>query len=456
MWIYRQSVRAISFPLFARRDGLPGLMGQLKALGESQYWPRDRIRELQGERVRRLLAHAYDNTNYYRRRFDAAGFHPRDFRGLEDLRQLPTLSKKIIRANLRDLIATTHDESELHSAETGGTTGAKMVFYRDNACLAAKEAGLYRFESWAGWEPGDRVGLVWPAMQDYVGHWTMRAKLVNELYKRHVTLPAAILDHRIMGDYLRLLQRKRPSIIRAFTSPVFELAKYVLDQGIRIRVKGVITTGEPLHRHQRETIAKAFHCPVFDSYRTREAGSLAQECEEHGGLHINAESLYVETVPLEDATVVDGGLGELVITDLFNYGMPLIRYRMGDMGQITKASCPCGRGLPMIRKIKGRTADLFFTPTGKRINSVTLVLYLVDEAPGLLGQVQIVQDRIDHLIIRMTPDPGPTDEIKQYQKNMVKSLFGDEMEVSFEIVDEIAREKSGKYKFTKCLIRQPE
>ena len=108
----------------------------------------------------------------------------------------------------------------------------------------------------------------------------------------------------------------------------------------------------------------------------------------------------------------------------------------------------------MLKNIYGRAAETFFGPDGKRIMSVTLVLYLVDNAPGLLGQVQIIQDRLDHLVIRMTPVPLPTDEIKDYQVNKVKELLGPQMKVSFEIVDEIPREKSGKFRFTICEIAE--
>ena len=245
-------------------------------------------------------------------------------------------------------------------------------------------------------------------------------------------------------------------MIRAFTSPLCEIAKYTSDRGITIPLKGVVTTGEPLYSHQRRLLSRTFQCEVFDSYRSREAGPLAQECEEHDGMHVNAESLYLECVPPEESELFEPGLGEVVVTDLLNYGMPLIRYKIGDMGALSDASCSCGRGLPLIKKLRGRTTDIFYAPDGKRIAAGALVLYLVDEAPGLIGQVQIVQDRIDHLLIRMTPDPAPTTETKEYQVKTVKRLFGKNMKVSFEFVDEIQKEKSGKYQFTKCLLYRNE
>ena len=296
------------------------------------------------------------------------------------------------------------------------------------------------------------MGIVWTAQQDYVGHWTKKAKIKNELFERQVVLPAAIMDEETIVHYLHLLQEKKPTMIRAFTSPLYEVARVALDMNLYCPIKGIVTTGEPLYAHQRQVIEKAFDCRVFDSYRSREAGPLAQECEVHNGLHINAESLFVEVVSPEDQDSYDQGVGEIVITDLLNFGMPLIRYKMGDMGVISKRRCSCGRGLPLLEKVTGRSADMLRTPDGKQITAGSLVLYLVDEAPGSLGQVQIIQDKHDHLLIRMTPYPPPTEEIKEYQKQTVRRLFGADMKVSFEIVEEIPRGKSGKYQFAKYTV----
>jgi phenylacetate-CoA ligase len=456
--MYSWFVRNISFPIIAKRNGLPRLMKYLNQLEESQYWPRERLVELQFERLKALLIHAYVNTAFYKSRFDEAGFDPFDFSDLNETTKIPVLTKNHIRDNLESLISKNYSQADLHSSETGGTTGVKMKFYRDNACLSPKEAGLYRFEKWTGWNFGERMGLVWTAQQDYVGYWTKRARIKNELFGRQVVFPAAIIDEASIATYVKDLMIKKPTMIRAFTSPIFEVAKYIKNNAIgNSTVKGVITTGEPLYGHQREIISEAFDCDVFDSYRSREAGPLAQECEAHNGMHINAESLFIESVPPKDPqhfAYVQRGSGDLVVTDLLNYGMPLIRYKMDDMGSLSDEVCPCGRGLPLLKNLAGRTADIFYSPDKKRITAGSLVLYLVDQAPGHLGQIQIIQDRLDHLVIKMTSDPLPSDEIRSYQAGKVKELFGPNMKVSFEIVDNIAREKSGKYLFTKCLINE--
>lgn len=448
-------VKKISFPLLARRAGLKNLYGHLKSLEDSQYWPREKLMALQLERMKALLCHAYAHVPYYRARMDEAGFVPEKFTNFGDLAKLPLLSKEDIRENQADLLANNIAMANCHASETGGTTGVKMRFCRDNACLAAKEAARYRFERWTGWNFGEPMGLVWTAQQDYVGHWTRKARIKNSLFERQAVLPAAILDSETIVNYISLLRRKKPTMVRAFTSPLYEVATHILKAGLTgFSLKGIVTTGEPLYPHQRETIEKAFGCEIFDSYRCREVGPIAQECETHEGMHINAEALFVEIVPAADMPH-ENGLGEVVVTDLLNHGMPFIRYRMGDLARLAEHDCPCGRGLPLLKDIAGRTADLLFTPKGKAITAGSLVLYLVDEAPGLLGQAQIIQDDVDHLLIRLTRQPLPSQQIMDYQRDKVRELFGPDMRVDFDLVESIPRASSGKYRFAICAIPRP-
>ena len=457
MSIKENLIARCTFPLIARWDGLKGLYRYFRFLNESQFWSLDKIHDYQVERTRDLLIHAYQNTKYYKKLFLDSGLNPIEFHYMDELPKIPYLTKNLIRDNLTDLVAQNYRPGEVHQSETGGTTGVKMIFYRDNASLAPKEAARYRFEQWAGWNFGKRIGIVWPARQDYVGHWTLKAKFKNELYQRSIVFPATVMDDESIGSYVSVLNHKPVATIRAFTSPLNEIAKYIIRNGIDdVRLKGAVTTGEPLFHHQRELISKAFHCPVYDSYRCREAGTIAQECEVHDGLHTNSELLFIETAPTENEEFEDSELGEIVVTDLCNYGMPLIRYRMGDLGILTESSCDCGRNLPRLKKIAGRTPDIFYTADGRPIVAITLVLYLVDEAPGPLGQVQIIQDAPKHITLRITPDPAPTEAIKEYQISKTKELMGAEMDVSFDIVDHIPREPSGKYIFTKCLIDEPD
>jgi phenylacetate-CoA ligase len=450
-------VREVTFPYFAKREGLPGIRKEMDDLEKSQFWPAERILDLQKERLRKLLVHAYENTAYYRKTFDLCGYNPYGFRHCDELRRIPVLTKDIIRENLPDLVASNLLKKEIHVAETGGTSGVKMRFYRDNKCLTVKEAGIYRFGRWAGWDFGENMGMVWPAHQDFTGYRTFKSKIKNAFYKRLVFYPAAIMDDPSSERYLRLLANKRPTMILAFSSPIYELARYMKRAGVdHVSVQGIVTTGEPLYQAQRELIEEAFHCRVFDSYRSREAGPLAQECHAHKGMHISAECLHLEAEPQGGLSGGGEKAGPVLVTDLMNYGMPLIRYDTGDLGTLSYRRCPCGRGLPMLESIVGRATDTFISPAGSCIPTIALVMYLVNTAPDLIGQMQVVQDARDHLLFRYTSDPAPSEKVLEHQRNIIEKLFGKEMRISYEYVDEIPREKSGKYQYAKRLIARPD
>ncbi len=446
-------IKNISFPVLAYRDGLRGIMHDMKELDESQFWPPERIHNIQKARLKFLLIHAYENTDFYKKRFDESGFNPYTFRHTDELAALPILTKDQIRENLPALVARNFRKDQIHISETGGTSGVKMRFYRDNACLAKKEAAINRFGKWTGWGIGEYMGLVWPAHQDFMSSHRLKARIKNEFYKRLVIFPAALIDDRMCEDYMRKLMRKKPTMILAFSSPIHELARYVEKSGLAgIGLKGIISTGEPLYDHQRDLVSRAFGCKVFDSYRSREVGPMAQECEFHNGMHINAEHLHIELHNKKQITGSSESMGEVIVTDLLNYGMPFIRYNMSDMAVMSDRSCPCGRGLPMIDKVMGRALDVFVTPDGKLVSTIALVMYLVNGAPGLIGQMQILQDAVDHLTFRMTRDPLPAKEVMDHQKKIVAKIFGDRMRITYDFVDKIPKEPSGKYHFAKRMI----
>jgi phenylacetate-CoA ligase len=146
----------------------------------------------------------------------------------------------------------------------------------------------------------------------------------------------------------------------------------------------------------------------------------------------------------------------VLVTDLLNYGMPLIRYYMGDTAVLSDRDCPCGRGLPLMKEIVGRALDVFVTPEGRLVSTIAMVMYMVNAAPGFFGQMQVIQDAPDHITLKMTRDLIPSKEVMDHQARIVEKLFGTRMRITYEFVDEIPREKSGKYLFAKRLIPLPQ
>jgi len=450
--LYSKFVKHVTYPLINRREGIKGVYAHLKELEKSQYYSLDSLEALQLERLKNLLVHARENAPFYRKRFKDAGFNPASLKYLDDLKKIPVLTKDDILANLDQLVAKNFREKEIHESHTGGTTGVKVHFYRDNGCLALKEAVNIRCERWTGWEIGEAIGIVWPAMQDYLGKITSKTALKNSIWKREYVLPAAVLTEEDMRKYYVLLRGKKPSLIKAFPYSLFLFAKYMLENElVDIRPNGIVTTGEPLYKQQREIIERVFNTKIFDSYGSRETSTIAQECEIHGGYHINAEAHVVEFLSSEGMPIEPGKRGEIITTDLFNFGMPFIRYAVGDTGVKSPKKCSCGRNLPLMEKVHGRVFDEIVSPTGRKVSPITFFISLGGEGPDI-GQIQIIQESLSHITVRVTKEPKPDPEIYNYYPRMIKRIMGESVTTMIELVDEIPREASGKFRCVKSLI----
>ena len=446
----RRTISNTCFDLMARHDRLPGLRGRMDLVDAFLGRSRDRIVAHQDQAARDLVAHAYANVPYYRRVMEERGLAPKDVRGVADLPQLPYLTKDIIRANYDDLFAGNIAPGDRHTSATGGTTGVRMEFARDNSCLLPKEAALLNFARWAGWSIGEPLGIVWPAQMDFGEPPSRLGRVKNRLYRRVFRLEAHVMDAGIMTQMAARIRRQQPKVLRGFVSPLYQLASFILVRGLEVRSPvGVISTGEPLQQRQRQTIAKAFGCPVYDSYRSRELGPVGQECGAGKGMHVNDHGLYLESAEPERGASV----GELVATDFYNYGMPFIRYRTGDYGRLDTAACACGRGTTRILEVAGRVFESFPTRDGRIIHTSALVLDLVDEAPEPMGQIQVVQTGYEEFVISFTPEPPLSADLQRYMTARLARIFGAGTRVEFREVPAILPGPSGKVAFTRTSLR---
>ena len=209
-----------------------------------------------------------------------------------------------------------------------------------------------------------------------------------------------------------------------------------------------------LHEWERPTIEHVFQCPVTNRYGCEEVSLIACECEQHQGLHINADSVYVEVLR-PDGTPADAGEpGKVVVTDLVNRAMPIIRYQVGDMAVRADRRCPCGRGLPLLEKIEGRTADYVVLPSGELISGVSLTENFAVMVPGI-AQLQIIQEAVDRFVFRIvkghTFGPASLERIR----SLVTERFGPSIDYECEFVDRIRQEPSGKYRFCISKVNSP-
>jgi phenylacetate-CoA ligase len=268
---------------------------------------------------------------------------------------------------------------------------------------------------------------------------------------RRLWAPTSLLNERTMESHRQSLNQFRPRIIYAYPTPLALFCEFLRDCGRSFhRPASVICTAEPLLLGQRKLVEEVLGCAVFEMYGSRESGMIAAECESHEGLHLNPHTAYLEFLPLQGAE--SEGMCEVLLTDLSNEGMPLIRYRINDCAIPSSQTCGCGRGYPLVRQFTGRTGDVFLLPGGDRVPGVSLTNRVLKVCPGL-KKVQIVQETLEQFHVRYVP--GQTfrsDDLDLLRANLTK-FFPQKLHWEFEPVLDIERERSGKTRF--CISRVP-
>jgi phenylacetate-CoA ligase len=444
-------IRTVIGPLWARWERSPYLR-HYRRLVRSQYDTPEVIRDRQWATVQAMLRHAYDAVPFYRRRFDEAGLHPDRVRDFDDYQRVPILTKADIRAHKDALLSDQYPPQTLHTKRTSGSTGVALEIRVDEAAMQFKRACTLRSDEWSGWRFGEPVALVWGDPAPYKNRW--RGRLRNALLERTRGLDTLKMDQDALEQFAADLRRQPPSLIMGHAHSVYLFAEYVRSAGIHdIRPRGILTTAMVLHDWQRRAIEEVFACRVTNRYGCEEVSLIACECERHEGLHVNADGVYVECLR-DGRPVAPGEPGSLIITDLANRAMPILRYQIGDVAVPADRRCPCGRGLPLLDRLEGREADYVVTPAGKLISGISLTDHLGTQIPGV-AQLQIIQETVDRFRFRIVrgPEFGPTS--LERLRAVVDERFGAGVTFECEYVERIPQEPSGKYRFCISKVENP-
>lgn len=418
----------------------------LRKLMATQWLPEAELRHHQWQRVREILAYAYGHCEYYQALFDAQGIQP-DAITPDNFAQIPVLTKKLIQDQGDRLLSREFRKEDLILAKTGGSTGKSLHVYSDRNWLEVRTADALRSNRWAGWDIGMKVAAIWgnPAEPD---DW--RSRLRNALRDRTIYLDTMNLSPATMIAFVERWRRERPDIIFGHSHSIFILAKFLRNQKITgLHPKGIVATSMMLIPQERKTIEEVFGCKVTDRYGCEEVGLIASECEQHQGMHLDIEHLYIEFLDDEGRPAADGQDGQIVVTDLFNHGMPLIRYRVEDVGVPTSRKCPCGRSLPMMERVTGRTADFLVRPDGSLVAGVSLVERTLTAIRGI-EQMQLVQEQPELLRVNLVVRDGYDSDGEAVLRRELHQVFGPGMTLELCYVDGIPQERSGKYRFSIC------
>lgn len=445
MKTYQDLLRHVLWPAYERGLRHRGTPAYVRRYARDQWLPAEAIQALQFGRLKRLLDWCYKEVPYYRRRWDAEGVTPADIQSLDDYAKLPVLTRADIRDNADDLKARSLKDTLLYKT-TSGSTGEPLRYGYTRESNDRRVAVMWRGYDWAGSRMGRRTLIFWAGA---VGQPTraqqLKDRLYNAVFARKV-LDSFRMSESTMADYADAIDAFRPEVIVGYVGPLVCLAEWLLAQGRRVaRPASVICAAEALYPFQREILERAFGAPAFNTYGCREVMLIASECEHRSGLHINADHLVVETLDAEGHPTRTG-TGEVVITDLFNYGMPFIRYLNGDMATHATTPCACGRGLPTLASVDGRKLDAIRTSAGHVLPG-EFFMYMLKDVPGLT-RFQLVQRSLQRLDLSMVRGRDFDDGSLDYIRREVTKVLGDSAELRCHFVDDIPLTRSGKLRVT--------
>ena len=422
----------------------------LAQLEQSQWWPASRLQGLQSERLQRLVQHAYAHVPFYRETMAKHGLAPSDIRDVSDLVRLPILSKTAVRTQLPRLISDTCEPASLLRGTTSGSTGTPLVFYSTrHDQIDRGYARTARAFQWAGLEIGDRFA--------YVGRLhnepRLRGRVVQRASNRakrvmHVN-PDQLEENRLAQTVDRL-RRARLHGLWGYPMSLAVIAEFIRRESVQApTLNSIVTGGAQLPPTARRLLTEVFGTEPHSKYATTEVFGIASECEAHEGLHVQAEDVIVEVVDDAGHPVPVDSHGRIIVTNLHNYGMPFIRYDIGDIGSLAEGTCTCGRALPRLADIWGRNNSYILTPAGRRVSSGGLHFERLADLPVL--QYQMVQEDIDTVILRLVPFEGLSSTEQEDLKTAARALFADDLadipSLTVELVQDIEPGPSGKHTF---------
>ncbi|HEX3593450.1 MAG TPA: hypothetical protein VHU80_00050 [Polyangiaceae bacterium] len=424
-------------------------LGHLAELERTQWSSLDELRQIQDVEFGKLLRHAYESSPYYRRRFDDISANPHDIRGIDDLTKLPLMTRDEATDSFEERKSTKAPLPEIEKM-TSGTTGRPLSFAYDRGSEYWRQATKLRGYGWAGYRPGDRSLHFWGSIG------AVRApkpsekvkQTLDHLVRREHYVDCANLSEEALEKAIRELRKLRPSVMVCYAQAGAALARYVVEQKKRDWDDiAVISAAERLFPADRAVITEAFGPGVFETYGSRETMLIAAECSAHSGLHVSMENLAVEIIVREEdgrvRTAKPGELGEVVVTDLHNYGAPFIRYVNGDLAvAMPEEQCACGRALNRLEAVEGRSNDTLRDGEGRPVAGMFFIV-LFSTLADKVRRFQVVQRKDRSIDLKLVPGRAFDDSLlDMVRRNCGKFLPG--VDLRTEVVPDIPVGPSGK------------
>jgi len=443
IWLQELGLNAYGLLVGAHRYG-GAVKRELQRIRGQEQWPRERMISHQDARVRDLVSFASQNSPYYRELFSELGLTPSDIRQASDLVNLPVLEKETVREEGERLLTREKPGFGWLHGHTSGTTGSPLgLWYDRETCIATNAVDLQQ-KHWGGRANDAWIGMflgrvVVPMGQEAPPFWR------RNLPQHQVWFSSFHLEERFLLTYVEYIRRSGIEFLEGYPSTLFILAQHLARRGETLAMKSVFTSSETLHPVQEALIEERFGCPIYDFYGHAERTIFGIECEHHTGKHIAEDFGYVEVVDASGNPVPDGEWGYLVGTSLHNRAMPMIRYRTSDVSRILVEPCSCGRTSRRMAAVATKAEDLIITPSGRMISPSSLTHPF--KPFSTLEKSQVIQERKDLIVVRLVASGSFSEENLESLRSGIVERVGSGITVQIEIVDDIPREPSGKFRW---------
>lgn len=413
-----------------------------KDIERNQYKSQVEINDIRNKKLKDLIKSAYLNTEYYRYIFNEIHIQPHNITAMDDLQKLPVLSKRDVLDHEKKLINTRFKE-RLFTRKTGGSTGMTLHFMKEAKALALNDAIMWRCYKWYDIDIGDKQVRFWGVPVTSALRW--KEQLKDYILNRIRISAFDISQSSCLKQYNRI-KKYKPAYFYGYTTAIYGFCIFMKKLGIdlnSLNLKAVICTAEKMYPHHRELFAEMFDCPVVDEYGSSETGILSFQCKK-GNMHLMSDHLCIEFLDENNTQVKAGELGRIVVTDLSSYAMPLIRYDIGDMGKPSDKQCSCGVNLPLMEIVEGRKEDFIRTKEGKLVHAAYLCYTLKDDT---VNEFKMYQEDVDKLLVQIVRSPAFTFDTEKILESKLRTALGDNIIISFEYLDRIPREISGKLRY---------
>lgn len=408
----------------------------LSFLKEFENYTIEEQQKYQFDHLLKLLRFAVDNSAFYKKIYENINIE-KDIQSVSDLKKLPIVTKEMLRANIDHIV--TIKENDAIMSSTGGTTGKSLSVYFTKRDNQIRMATLDYFKSKHGFlnismrRATFNGKHIIPQNQKRKVFWRYNAAIKQMIYS------SFFINEQNLKYYLQSLNEFRPEAIDGFISSIYEIASYVERNNLKFNFKpiAIFPTSETVTQHHREVIERVFQCKLFDQYASSEGAPFVWECQ-CNNLHYDVSSGIIENVENSN---------EILVTSFTSFGTPLIRYQIGDNMKFDSKSkvCQCGSRLPIIQSIQGRTLDYLFAVDGSKIY-LGNISNIFKNIPNSVIRARITQNRIDELQVELVVAQNYNDKHSKLITSEIKDKFGKEMNICISKVNEIPREKSGKYK----------